>query len=334
MTASRNPEAVTLPALVVMDRRIADEFATAALAVASAGSHANVKVVAVGSHGQTVFHAPDSAAHTTVQLGDPARIAACTGLTVVGDFRRGDMALGGQGAPLVPAFHQYVFALPDRSRVIVNIGGIANLTVLSPGQPVVAFDTGPGNTLLDAWATRHIGTPYDAGGRFAASGQVCAPLLAALLSDPYFARPCPKSTGVDYFSLDWLRQHLDNPGGSQPAPRDIQATLAELTARTIADAIVANAGPAAAGICGGGAANDDLMARLRRLLPDRELADTASWGLHPGLVEACAFAWFARERLAARPTNLPSVTGASARLSMGGVYLPPLSRELAATSQV
>lgn len=317
-----------------MDSRVSDEFAAAALALLSIAPGLNVGVLAVGSHGQTVFHTPDSIAHTTVQLGDPARIAVRTGVTTVGDFRRGDMALGGQGAPLVPAFHQYAFALPDRCRMVVNIGGIANLTVLEPGRPVVAFDTGPGNTLLDAWAVRHLGSPYDAGGRFAATGQVCPPLLAALLADRYFARHGPKSTGVDYFSLDWLERHLAGLGGSRPPAQDVQATLAELTARTIAGAIMAGSRAPSVGICGGGAANSDLMTRLRQQLPDHEVVTTAEWGLHPGLVEACAFAWFARERLAGRPSNLPSVTGASTQLSMGGIYLPPLAGVVAAARQV
>lgn len=334
VTASRDPSAVTLPALVAMDGRIADEFAAATLELLSVVPHLKARVRAVGSHGQTVFHAPDSAAHSTVQLGDPARIAIRTGITTVADFRRGDMALGGQGAPLVPAFHQYAFAAPDRCRVVVNIGGIANVTVLRPGQPVLAFDTGPGNTLLDAWSAMHIGSPFDAGGQFAASGRVCPPLLSALLADPYFSRQGPKSTGVDHFNPGWLRQIMDRVGGNPPSPHDVQATLAELTAVTIAEAITASESTAAAGICGGGAANDDLMARLRRLMPDREVGTTTAWGLDPGLVEACAFAWFARERLAGRPTNLPSVTGATASLSMGGVYLPPRAAGIAASRQV
>ncbi|MEZ5566592.1 MAG: anhydro-N-acetylmuramic acid kinase [Gammaproteobacteria bacterium] len=333
--ASRGPERVTLPVFANLDGRVADEFAAAANAVLSIAAAKNIAVVAIGSHGQTVFHTPDSAAHSTVQLGDPARIAVRTGVTVVGDFRRGDMALGGQGAPLVPAFHQYAFGVPDGTRAIVNIGGIANLSVLRPNQPVIAFDTGPGNTLLDAWCSSHNGSPYDAGGRYAASGQVCAGLLATLLNDPYFARRPPKSTGVDYFSPAWLRERISQAGASQPpAPQDIQATLAELTAASIAGAITGYDAVTAVGICGGGAANDDLVARLRRLLPDLPLNSTAEWGLHPGLVEASAFGWFARERLAGRPSSLPSVTGATAPISMGGVYLPPGSRASAASYQV
>lgn len=317
---TRDPAGGTLPELAGLDVRIAEEFAAAARHVLADVAIDRQSIRAIGSHGQTVFHAPDGPARTTVQLGDPALIAARTGLTVVGDFRRGDVALGGQGAPLVPAFHRYAFTVPTEARAVVNIGGIANVTLLNPGAPLIAYDTGPGNTLLDAWCTEHTGCAFDTGGRFAASGRVNEALLAKLLADDYFGRLPPKSTGVDYFNPAWIHCRIGSGSKIRIAPEDMQATLAELTAATIASAL---AGAAGLAVCGGGAYNDDLLGRLRRQLPGCVVHTTTDWGIPPELVEAAAFAWFARERLAARPTNAPEVTGATARLSMGGVYLPP-----------
>lgn len=321
---TRNPAAITLPELAALDVRIAEEFAAAARQVLPDAVADRQSILAIGSHGQTVFHCPDAAARTTVQLGDPALIAARTGLTVVGDFRRGDMALGGQGAPLVPAFHRYAFQATTESRAVINIGGIANVTLLIPGSPLLAFDTGPGNTLLDAWCAEHTGTAFDMRGQLAASGRADEALLAQLLSDDYFSRRPPKSTGVDYFNLAWVRGRLESGRSTQLAPEDMQATLAELTAATISSALPDAAEIARVAVCGGGACNDDLLVRLRRRLPGRVVQTTADWGIAPELVEATAFAWFAQERLAGRPSNIPEVTGAEAPLSMGGVYLPPV----------
>lgn len=320
---TRDPAGATLPELAALDVRIAEEFAAAARHVLPDVATDRQSVQAIGSHGQTVFHAPDAPARTTVQLGDPALIAARTGLTVVGDFRRGDMALGGQGAPLVPTFHRYAFSAPKEARAVVNIGGIANVSLLIPGSPLLAFDTGPGNTLLDAWCNEHTGSAFDARGQFAASGRANEALLARFLSDDYFNRHPPKSTGVDYFNPAWIRGRLESGGTSQIAPEDMQATLAELTAATISSALPGAAEIATIAVCGGGAYNDDLLARLRRRLPGCVVHTTADWGIPPELVEAAAFAWFARERLEGRPSNAPEVTGARALLSMGGVYLPP-----------
>lgn len=320
---ARDPSRTTLPELAALDVRVAEEFATLAREFLASIGNDRQAVRAIGSHGQTVFHAPDAPARATVQLGDPGLIAIHTGLTVVGDFRRGDVALGGQGAPLVPAFHRYLFSSATEARAVVNIGGIANVTLLRPGSTLVAFDTGPGNTLLDAWCAEHTGSAFDSGGRLAASGKVNEKLLERLLSDDYFTRLPPKSTGVDYFNLAWTSGRTESGGAGGISTADMQATLAELTAATIASAMPDAAAIATIAVCGGGAYNDDLLARLRRRLPGRSVHTTADWGIPPELVEAAAFAWLARERLEGRPTNEPAVTGARARLSMGGVYLPP-----------
>ncbi len=323
---TRDPSRATLATATVLDVAIAEEFAATANALLDEPATAALRefVAAIGSHGQTVLHAPDGCPGVTVQLGDPALIAARTGLTVVGDFRRGDVALGGQGAPLVPAFHRYALGHPREARAVVNIGGIANVSLLPGDSSLVAFDTGPGNTLLDGWCMAHRGEPFDQDGGWAASGNVLSELLGRLLQDDYFRRPPPKSTGVDYFNMGWLQSYL--PDGDS-APQDVQATLAELTAATIVNALPAAAGPSVVAVCGGGARNADLMRRLKLRLGTRRLVTTAAFGIEPALVEAAAFAWFARERLAGRPTNAPEVTGARRRLSMGGVFLPPDSRD-------
>lgn len=320
---ARNPSQTALPELAALDVRVAEEFAAVARELLASIGNDRQAVRAIGSHGQTIFHAPDGPTPVTVQLGDAGLIAMRTGVTVVGDFRRGDLALGGQGAPLVPAFHRYLFSSATEARAIVNIGGIANVTLLRPGSPLVAFDTGPGNTLLDAWCAEHTGSAFDSGGQFAASGKANEELLRRLASDDYFGRLPPKSTGVDYFNLAWARRRAGSGGTAGISAADMQATLAELTATTIAAAMPDAAAVGTLAVCGGGAYNDDLLARLRRRLPGRAVHTTVEWGIPPELVEAAAFAWFARERIEGRPTNEPEVTGAQARLSMGGVYLPP-----------
>lgn len=299
---------------------VAEEFAAAALrllALAGGGP-----ATAIGSHGQTVLHEPGGRHRYSLQLGDPGRIAARTGLPVVADFRNADIALGGQGAPLVPPFHRAAFARAGHARAVLNIGGIANLTLLPADGPVRAFDTGPGNTLLDAWVHRHLGQPCDLDGAWAASHAVDDRLLADLLADPYFVAPPPKSTGPEYFNLAWLERHL----AAQPVPLtpgSVQATLAELSAASIAGALQREGHYRELGVCGGGAHNGDLLDRLRQRLPGLPVVTTATWGIAPDWVEAAAFAWLARERLHGRPGNLPSATGASRPAPLGGVYLPP-----------
>lgn len=283
------------------------------------------EVRAVGSHGQTIRHRPGFDPAFTLQIGDPNVIATETGIAVVADFRRKDLALGGQGAPLVPAFHEAVFRTKENDRVVVNIGGIANLTALSadPTAPVLGFDTGPGNTLLDAWARRVLGTPMDRDGALAAGGRVVPELLRAMLAEPYFAQPAPKSTGPEQFSTAWLETHLAGLA-EPPSDSDVQATLVALTARSIADAIRAlplGAAPEVF-VCGGGAHNAAVMRALRAELPDCKVAVTDALGVAGDWVEAMAFAWLARQRMLGLPGNCPQVTGASRAAVLGAVFLP------------
>ncbi len=282
-----------------------------------AGIHADA-ITAIGSHGQTLRHAPHGEHPFTMQLGDANIIAEQCGIDTVADFRRRDVAAGGQGAPLVPAFHAAVFSDPDEERAILNIGGIANLTLLHRDGRVRGFDTGPGNGMMDAWCRRQLGKNYDANGEFAAAGKVNAELLERCISDSWFNKPPPKSTGRDQFNLDWLQTKMQ---GMNLPPADVMATLAALTAGTIAIALKAEM-PACRRVlvCGGGSHNPVLMQHLRELLATVHIETTAEHGLHPDYVEAAAFAWLARETLAKRPGNLPAVTGAKGLRVLGVVY--------------
>jgi anhydro-N-acetylmuramic acid kinase len=284
------------------------------------------QVRAIGSHGQTVRHRPRLAVPFTLQLGDPNVIAAATGVPVVADFRRKDMALGGQGAPLVPAFHAAVFGHANEARVVVNIGGIANLTVLpaDPAASMRGFDTGPGNTLLDAWCRQHLGEPMDRDGAFAASGRIDEKLLRELLADEFFAQAAPKSTGPEYFSPAWLAERLQRRGASECGAADVQATLVALTAQSIADAIRVslNGARASVYVCGGGARNPVLMRTLQERMPGCSVDSTAALGVDPGWVEAMAFAWLARQRMNGASGNCPAVTGSTRGAVLGGVWVP------------
>ena len=275
-------------------------------------------IQAIGSHGQTVAHAPASKAAYSMQLGDPNRIAELTGITVIADFRRRDIAAGGQGAPLVPAFHREIFYSADENRIILNIGGIANITRLSANKTIIGFDTGPGNTLLDEWSLKHQGTDFDMDGAWAASGTVDNALLRAMLEDSYFDSLPPKSTGRELFNLKWLEQFHSIESSS---PEDIQATLVELSARSIATSIEQTA-PESESIyvCGGGAYNKHLMARLEAAAGGRNVASTSTLGVEPDRIEAMAFAWLARQTLKGLHGNLPDVTGARTELILGGIY--------------
>jgi len=288
--------------------------------LAQAGVAAS-QVRAIGSHGQTVHHAPDGNTPFTLQLGDPNTLAVATGITVVADFRRRDMALGGQGAPLAPGFHELVFRHPTRCRVVLNCGGIANISVLAPGQPCLGYDTGPANILMDAWAQEMVGQPYDHDGAWAMQGQVHAPLLQQMLADPYFDRAPPKSTGREHFNLGWLQQHLAASIGPLPAA-DVQRTLLELTALSITQAIARHAAQGELLTAGGGAHNGALRARLQALGPGWQVDTTAALGIAPQWVEAVAFAVFAQHTLDGLPANLPAVTGASRPCLLGGIYPP------------
>ncbi len=315
---ARDAEAkISLAQWAALDVAVADEFAAAALAVVAEAGLQPADIRAIGSHGQTVFHDP-AVIGSSLQIGDPNRIAARTGIPVAADFRRMDVALGGQGAPLVPAFHQAVFQ-STQPTVVVNIGGIANVTLLGSDTSTLTggYDCGPGNALMDEWALRHIGTAYDADGRFAAQGQIESALLAAWLAAPYFHLAAPKSTGRHLFNLNWA--DATAPGGlGRYVAANVQATLCELTARTVAQAVPA--GTKRLLVCGGGAFNAHLMQRLAALLPQMAVDTTASADLPPQWVEATAFAWLACQRVHQLPGNLPSVTGASRLAVLGGLY--------------
>ncbi len=271
-------------------------------------------VQAIGCHGQTIRHRPD--AGYTIQLGNGALLAELTCKIVVCDFRSRDIAAGGEGAPLVPAFHQAMFAHSSIHRVIVNIGGIANLTDLGRGD-VQGFDTGPGNMLMDAWTHRHLGKDFDRNGAWAQGGSCISGLLQALLSHEFFSRRPPKSTGRELFNLAWLDAQLSG----QENARDVQATLLEFTAASIALAIKSCCNDVGEiYICGGGASNAALMSRLADILPGLPVATTAKLGIDPDWVEACAFAWLARQALHLQAGNLPSVTGAAGLRVLGAIY--------------
>ena len=302
-----------------LDTRLGHCFAEAALALLKQSHTPAESIKAIGSHGQTVYHAPDHAWPFTLQIGDPNIIAEYTGITTIADFRRRDMAAGGQGAPLVPAFHQAVFGHAQYHRCIVNIGGIANITLLpaNSSAPVIGFDTGPGNTLMDQWILRHQQCQYDERGVWAKSGTRQESLVHHWLQDPYFKAPAPKSTGKEYFSLDWLAHDTKLDAY---APQDIQASLAGLTASSIALAIEQTAPQTEQVlVCGGGAHNDHLFDLLKQYL-NREVASTEASGIHPDHVEAMAFAWLAKQTLMQQAGNLKEVTGARRTVVLGGIY--------------
>ena len=313
------PERASPDQLGELDVRIGRAFAEGALALLREAGIERRGIRAIGSHGQTVLHRPRSPIPFTLQLGDPNVIAEQTGIDVVADFRRRDLAAGGEAAPLLPAFHAAAFARSGEDAAVVNIGGIGNVTLLPASGNVRGFDTGPGNCLMDLWARRTLGQPYDIDGRQAAGGRVDDALLERLLAEPYLALPFPKSTGRELFRGPWLDALL---GADSRRAEDVQATLAAYTARTIADAILQLAGlrPARVYVCGGGASNPVLMAQLARLLPQAQVSDTRVLGIAPDAVEAAGFAWFAHRRLEHLPANLPSVTGARGPRILGGLY--------------
>jgi anhydro-N-acetylmuramic acid kinase len=317
--ATRNA-AIALDDYGALDVAVGRCFAEAALTLLRESGVDPKRVEAIGSHGQTVRHRPIGENPFTLQIGDAAVIAEVTQIPTVADFRRADVAAGGQGAPLLPALHAALFASRGASRVILNLGGIANITLLAPGRDVIGFDTGPANCLLDAWALFHLGKPRDEGGAWARSGRVDGALLDALLSDPYFAAAPPKSTGREHFNLDWLEARL----GDNIAPADVQATLVSLSALSIADAIRANARDVREVFaCGGGVHNPVLMDALRERLAPASLQSTSELGLDPDYVEAAGFAWLARARLMGVPGNLPAVTGARGPRVLGALHAAP-----------
>ena len=287
---------------------LARVYADAVAAVLTKAGLQAKDIAAIGAHGQTIRHRPERG--FTTQLNAPAHLSELTGIAVVADFRSRDVAAGGQGAPLVPAFHAAVFSGPE-PRAVVNIGGIANVTLLpaqGSAEPVLGFDTGPGNTLLDAWCERHTGKNFDAGGAWSASGAICEPLVTHLLAEPYFALKPPKSTGRELFNLAWLDAKLK--AFPNVSPVDVQASLVALTARSIASAV--DGRPCY--VCGGGVMNEALV----RWLPRAQ--STAALGVDPMQVEALAFAWLARQCFASAPGSVPEVTGAKGARILGAVY--------------
>jgi anhydro-N-acetylmuramic acid kinase len=311
-------DATSLDELGELDVRIAQAFAQAANAAIAEAGIGRAQVRAIGSHGQTVRHRPEAAFPFTWQMGDGNVIAERTGIATVADFRRRDVAAGGHGAPLMPAFHAAMLHSEHEARAVLNLGGIGNFTLLPRSGAVRGFDTGPANALMDAWCERHTGQAFDADGAFAASGTADAALLARLLEEPWFALPPPKSTGREQFHLSWLESRLS---GATASPAEVQATLLELSAATIADALRATQPETRRVlVCGGGVRNAALMARIAARLPDVRMESTAAHGLDPDYVEAMGFAWLARETLEGRPGNLPSVSGAKGLRVLGAMY--------------
>ena len=301
--------------LATLDRHLADEYAAAVEVLLSSASLNSDAITAIGSHGQTLRHHPQGDAPYTWQIGDPNRLAELTGITVVADFRRRDIAAGGQGAPLVPAFHQAQLVRQGVASGIANIGGIANVTLVSAEGQVQGWDTGPGNTLMDSWVAQHQHTPFDQDGAWASTGTVIEPLLRGLMTDPYFSQPPPKSTGPEYFHLGWLDTHLSG----DEAPADVQRTLAELTVESLARVLESHSLDVVR-VCGGGARNTLVLSRLAARLGTLDVTTTDAVGVDPEWVEAWAFAWLAKQTLAGLPGNVPAVTGALGARVLGGIY--------------
>lgn len=304
--------------LGVADKQIAKEFSNAVNQLLEQSPYDKNHIIAIGSHGQTIRHQPDQQEPFTLQIGDPNTIAFETGITTVADFRRKDIAAGGQGAPLAPAFHQHIFSSTKTNRAIINIGGISNISFLPADGEATGYDTGPGNVLMDSWIQKNKQQNYDNNGEWAASGKILTELLALMLNDTFFSLNAPKSTGRELFNLAWLNSKIKNKNYK---PEDIQSTLLELTAQSINNEVKKL--PAMVNeiyICGGGAFNTTLMQRLETIIHPAILASTETLGIRPEWVEACAFAWLAKQTLQQLPSNLPAVTGASKSVVLGAIY--------------
>ncbi|WP_332404711.1 anhydro-N-acetylmuramic acid kinase [Vibrio metschnikovii] len=304
-----------------LDHQLGHLYAHAVEQLLARSGYRPEQITAIGNHGQTVFHQPTGKTPFTIQLGDANILATRTGITTVADFRRKDIALGGQGAPLVPAFHQTIFNATDSTLVVLNIGGIANISVLTTDKRVIGYDTGPGNVLMDYWCAQHTGRAYDKDGQWARQGKLDLPLLQRLKQDTYFSQPAPKSTGREWFNLAWLENKL---AGLTVNQQDVQRTLCELTAQTISEQVNQYAQGVAPQllVCGGGAQNPLLMERLQANLPTWLVAPTQAKGVDGDYMEAMAFAWLAQRRIHDLPSNLPEVTGAKRSTSLGVIYLP------------
>ncbi len=314
-----DPDSFPIASLGRADARLGDALGRCALEIIGTAGVEPSSITAIGSHGQTVLHRPDERWPYTLQIGDSHRIAGITGIPTVADFRRTDIAAGGQGAPLAPLLHRALFARAGETRAVLNLGGIANLTFLAADGTISGFDSGPANCLLDDWYRRHHAGRYDDSGRWAASGRVNETWLEELLDEPFFARQPPKSTGIEHFSRNWLDQRL--PDWARQRPGDIQATLAELTARSVASAMEEchDSPPTRLLVCGGGVHNDHMLERLAHRLPSVAIGSTADEGVDPDYVEAILFAWLARERLAERPVETGPVTGARVPILAGTI---------------
>ena len=299
------------------DRELAMCYADACQTLLKNNALAADQITAIGCHGQTIRHSPDTEIAFTLQIGDPNTLAMLTGITTVADFRRRDIAAGGQGAPLAPLFHEAFFASDKHSRAIINIGGIANISVLNTEGDLLGYDSGPGNVLMDEWIDRHEGKPYDHQGQWASAGTIDQGLLSHLLSEPFFAAPHPKSTGRELFNLGWLEQHLRG----NENPTDVQATLLELTAQSIAAEIKRAKEPIhTAYLCGGGIYNTQLALRLEALIHPTILATTKVLGIEPEWVEAAGFAWLAKQTLECKAVKTKTVTGAEENQVLGAIF--------------
>ncbi|WP_261816701.1 anhydro-N-acetylmuramic acid kinase [Vibrio gallicus] len=315
-------QATTLAEIGELNQRFARLYSEATIAFLTQHSIERESITAIGCHGQTVFHQPTGPFPFTTQIGDPNYIAIHTGIKVVADFRSKDIALGGQGAPLVPAYHQTLFSREHSTKVVLNIGGIANISVLKPDTSVLGYDTGPGNMLMDAWIHRHQAKPYDKQGKLAQQGSVNSGLLEQLMTDPFLGQAYPKSTGREHYNLAWLDTQLQN--FSDISVADVQATLLEFTARSISEQCQyhAHGNNNQLMICGGGANNPALVSRIKQLVPTWQVTDTDAHGISSDYMEALAFAWLAHRRIHQLPSNLPQVTGAREKTSLGVIYLP------------
>ena len=315
LLALNDSPTITLAEFINLDLKVASTFAETAVKLLRKCTHDATDIVAIGSHGQTIYHQPNVEFAGTLQIGDPNTIAQLTSIDVVADFRRADMARGGQGAPLAPAFHHYVLGASS-PRVVLNLGGIANISILD--KHVVGYDTGPANTLIDAWCQKTLNIPFDKNGDWSSQGNIQQNLLDQMLQDPYFASHYPKSTGKDYFNLTWLDKYCDT---TAYRAQDIQATLVELSAVSISDAIHSTAANVTeVYVCGGGARNNYLMRRLKLLLAPKQIALTNALGVDADACEAMAFAWLAYRHKSGLSGNLPSVTGAKEYAVLGGLY--------------
>ena len=300
----------------IVANQLSERYAAATATLLQTAQIKPADIRAIGCHGQTIRHRPE--AGYTLQIGNGALLAELSGITAVNDFRSRDIAAGGHGAPLTPAFHDQVLRHPERHRVIVNIGGISNLTDLPPGRPTTGFDCGPGNMLMDMWISQHLGKPYDYDGRWAASGTAIPALLQRFLEEPFFAAAPPKSSGRDLFNSHWLASRLIG----NEAPADVQSTLLALTAHGIADAIKQHcSGTQEIYLCGGGAHNNALFALLQQMLPACSIDKTDALGIGANWMEAIAFAWLARQTMLGLPANLPAVTGARHPSILGAIHL-------------